>query len=132
MLNSINCGGSDLLRVRLGTSSGVITGSGSGNTAGSYESKSVKSGLNGSHSTTGFRITTISGAVSGHMIITKFDDSDYIQSHTAGSMESGGLYAYHGSGQLTGVNAPITQIQLDFDGGANFTNGSKINVLYEG
>ena len=131
MLNSIGTG-NDIFRVRLGTAGGIITGSGSGNTAGDYESKTVKSGLNGSHFTDGFCIKDITATVSGHMVITKFDDSDYIQSHTASSMASTGLYAYHGSGQLTGVNATITQIQLDFVSGSNFTNGSKINVLYEG
>ena len=128
-------GGSEL-RVRLGTSSGVITGSGSGNTAGAYESASQKTGLSGTDSsfvTNGFIICDNVVDSSGHMIITKFDDSTYIESHIVSALFSQAGpsgQSHHGSGELTGVADTITQIVVEFNN-TDFAGG-KINVLYEG
>ena len=65
------------------------------------------------------------------MLITKFDSSTYISSHTV----SGSGVCKYGAGELTSIPDTITQVQIFFSNtnpgsGANFDSGS-IKLLYE-
>ena len=126
MFHGVNPSGNEQLRVRLGTGSTP----GSNIISTNYDSSSKRgTGFNGQNLTSGFLIASNVQDLSGHMLITKFDDTTYIESHEAAI--NGTTIVYVGAGELTGVSAPITQVQIDFVSGANF-NAGKINVLYEG
>ena len=125
---SHSSGSNKTLRVRLGTDSGTITSGydslGGAVAAGStdvettdlsFQMKNVNSG----------------GKITGHMMITKFDSSTYIQSHAAGAL--GSSSSRSGGGELTGVTEPITSVVIFFGtspGSVNFDAG-KIRLLYE-
>lgn len=120
--------GAQQIRVKLGTGSTP----GSGIIGSGYASAGKRgTGFSGQDATDGFIVASAVQYLSGHMIITKFDDSTYIESHQGADSTD---VVYVGAGELTGVSAPITQIAIETEAGTtdpNFQSG-KVNVLYEG
>ena len=121
--------GGSSFKVKLGTGSTP----GSNIISSGYVSAGKKgSGAQGQSATDSFIISAEVQYLSGHMIITKFDDSTYIESHQAVDATT---HVYDGAGQLTGVSAPITQISIQTQAGTNQTAdflSGKVKVLYEG
>ena len=118
------------LRVRLGT--GSTPGSNIIN-SGYVSAGKRDTGFSGQSATNndGFLVASPVQNLRGHMIITKFDDTTYIESHQC--MDSTDVI-FVGAGELTGVSAPITQIAIVTEAGStdpDFQSG-KVNVLYEG
>ena len=64
------------------------------------------------------------------MLITKFDSSTYISSHTVAT-GSGGNVCKYGGGELTSIPDTITQVQIFFGNGSVTLDSGKIRLLYE-
>ena len=76
---------------------------------------------------------TLSGLqFSGHMMITKFDDTAYVETHTLSPGTTGDNAVRYGGGNLESVSDTITRLRIDMNGSGTIFTGGKVKVLYEG
>jgi hypothetical protein len=121
MLGDVDTSTSQHLRVRLGTSGGVI------NTG--YVQSTHNDGGGGSNSNTDafywFNNDSNAG-FGGLMTITKLSSTEYCQAHAGRFTNNGGN---HGGGYLSGVSGTIDRVEISIVSG-NMTSG-RINLRYE-
>ena len=115
------------VKVQLGTGSGIL------NTGYVSRSISVSSSgtIQGDDETDAFTIEdfTSNRTVNGHMLITKFDSSTYISSHT---VSGGPTVCKYGAGELSSIPDTITQVKIFFGTGSGYDfDGGSIKLLYE-
>ena len=129
-ISPTNTGGNTHFRVQLGTSSSFITAN--------YDSESNQgSAIVGSgyvDINDGFvMFGTNSGLqFSGHMMITKFDDTAYVETHILSPGTTGDNSVRYGGGNLESVSDTITRLRIDMNGSGTVFTGGKVKVLYEG
>jgi len=115
-------------RVQLGTSSGIVTTN--------YDSETNQGiGISPGYdeSDDGFIMygTTTGLQYSGHMMITKFDNTAYVETHILSPGKYGDNGIRFGGGNVESISDTITRLRISIHDDTNFTGG-KIKVLYEG
>jgi len=128
---NISCTSSGLdrhFRVQLGTSSGIVTTN--------YDSETNQGAITSpgyAESDDGFIMygTTSGQQYSGHMMITKFDDTTYVETHILSPGKFGDNGIRFGGGNVESISDTITRLRISIHDDTNFTGG-KVKVLYEG